>query len=163
MGGERPHITLTVGVDFLRSGEGTAEFDLTGPVSGSVARKLTCDASIRRMVLSGASEPLDVGRATSIVPGPLRRAVIARDHHCLFPGCDRPPGWCDAHHVVHWADGGETALGNLVLLCKRHHGIVHTGGFSLEMVDGAPLFTRPDGSRLGGHAEDRAPPGGATG
>jgi Domain of unknown function (DUF222)/HNH endonuclease len=167
VGGERPHVTLTVGVNALRSGEGTGEFDHTGPVGGEVARKLTCDASIRRMVLSAASEPLDVGRLTSTVPNPMRRAVIARDHHCRFPGCDRPPGWCDAHHVVHWADGGETVLRNLVLLCKRHHGIVHRGGFWLEMVEGTPVFTRPDGSPLGGRtgdrADDRAPPGRADG
>lgn len=111
------------------------------------------------MVLSGSSEPLDVGRLTSTVPSPMRRAVIARDGLCRFPGCDRPPGWCDAHHVVHWADGGETALHNLVLLCKRHHGVVHADGFSLRMVEGVPVFRRPDGSRLGVRAEDRAPPG----
>jgi hypothetical protein len=81
--------------------------------------------------------------------------VIARDRRCRFPGCGRPHTWCDAHHVTHWADGGDTALGNLVLLCRRHHRLVHEpGGFRMTMQDGRPVFARPDGSRL----EDRAPP-----
>jgi 5-methylcytosine-specific restriction endonuclease McrA len=90
-----------------------------------------------------------------VSPG-LRRAVILRDRHCRFPGCDRPPSWCDAHHVVHWARGGLTALANLILLCRRHHRMVHhRGGFQLELEDGRPVFRRPDGSVL---VEDRAPP-----
>ncbi|MBI2237094.1 MAG: HNH endonuclease [Actinobacteria bacterium] len=108
-----------------------------------------------RVVMAGRSEPLDVGRRTPVVPPAIRRAVILRDGHCRFPGCDRPHTWCDAHHVVHWADGGPTALPNLVLLCRRHHRMLHhPGGFRLELADGRPVFRRPDGSVL----EDRAPP-----
>ena len=59
--------------------------------------------------------------STRTIPSALRRALVVRDGGCSFPGCDRPPGWCDAHHRVHWADGGETRLDNLVLLCRRHH------------------------------------------
>jgi hypothetical protein len=81
--------------------------------------------------------------------------VIVRDRARRFPGCDRPQTWCDAHHVVHWAEGGPTALPNLLLLCRRHHRLVHErGGFGLELFDGLPVFKRPDGSVL----EDRAPP-----
>jgi hypothetical protein len=108
-----------------------------------------------RVVMAGRSEPLDVGRRTPVVPPAMRRAVIVRDRHCRFPGCDRPHTWCDAHHVVHWADGGPTAVPNLVLLCRRHHRLVHErGGFRLELLDGRPVFRRRDGSLL----EDRAPP-----
>jgi hypothetical protein len=116
-----------------------------GPEAG---RRLACDATISRLITRGGSEPLDVGRRTAVVPAALRRAVVARDRTCRFPGCDRPHGWCDAHHVVHWADGGTTCLSNLVLLCRRHHRLVH-GSFGLEIADGRPLFRRPDGSRLG--------------
>jgi uncharacterized protein DUF222/HNH endonuclease len=154
--GERPHVALTVDQDALagRSGE-TSELDHAGPVDPALARRLACDASIRRVVLAGPSEPLDVGRRTPVISSALRRAVILRDRHCRFPGCDRPHAWCDAHHVVHWADGGPTALPNLLLLCRRHHRMVHQRrGFRLEMVGGRPLFRRPDGSVL----EHRAPP-----
>jgi hypothetical protein len=156
VGGEKPHVTVTVGIDALRDGAGgTSELDHVGPVDPEAARRVACDASITRVVMAGPSEPLDVGRRTAVIPPAIRRAVIVRDRHCRFPGCDRPHTWCDAHHVVHWADGGPTALPNLVLLCRRHHRMVHqAGGFRLELVDGRPAFRRPDGSIL----EDRAPP-----
>jgi 5-methylcytosine-specific restriction endonuclease McrA len=99
--------------------------------------------------------PLDVGRRTDVVPPAIRRALIVRDEGCRFPGCDRPQSWCDAHHVVHWADGGPTSLANLALLCRRHHHAVHERtGFSLVMDRGEPVFRRPDGSLL----IERAPP-----
>jgi 5-methylcytosine-specific restriction protein A len=105
--------------------------------------------------MAGRSEPLDVGRRTAVVPPAIRRAVMLRDPHCRFPGCDRPQAWCDAHHVRHWTDGGETSLQNLLLLCRRHHRMVHEPkGFGLELCQGRPVFRRPDGSVL----EDRAPP-----
>ncbi|HEU4355943.1 MAG TPA: DUF222 domain-containing protein, partial [Actinomycetota bacterium] len=159
--GERPHLTVTVGAGVLgnvtadlRDTDIRSEMDLVGPVPGATVRRLACDASLMRMVLGPRSEPLDVGRRTSVVPPPIRRAVVVRDRTCRFPGCDRPQAWCDAHHVVHWADGGRTGLGNLVLLCRRHHRLVHEGRFSLSLLDGRPVFRRPDGSPLA----DRAPP-----
>lgn len=98
--GERPHVSITVPLDTL-TGERAraAELDRTGPIPSGVAERLSCDASIRRLVLSPASEPLDIGRATRVVPPAMRRALIVRDRHCRFPGCDRPQAWCDAHHV----------------------------------------------------------------
>ena len=154
--GERPHLTVTVDAEALADERGAAEADHAGPVPVPVARRLACDASVLRVVMSGRSEPLDVGRRTPVVPPSLRRAVIVRDRGCRFPGCDRPQTWCDAHHVVHWADGGPTALPNLLLLCRRHHRMVHRpGGFTLGLEEGRPVFRRPDGSVL---SEDRAPP-----
>jgi Domain of unknown function (DUF222) len=170
--GERPHVTVTVAADALRMRDALPEADTTadplaedpsprseldhvGPVVPETARRIACDASLMRVVLAGRSEPLDVGRRTSVVPPSMRRAVIVRDRHCRFPGCDRPHTWCDAHHVVHWADGGATALPNLLLMGRRHHRMVHDrGGFGLELLDGRPVFRRQDGSVL----EDRAPP-----
>jgi hypothetical protein len=152
--GERPHLTLTVGIEAL-VGEGVGELDHAGPVGTELARRLACDASVRRVVVGPGSEPLDVGRRTSVVPAALRRAVIVRDHCCRSPRCDRPQAWCDAHHVVHWADGGPTALHNLLLLCRRHHRMVHaSGGFGLTLEEGRAVFRRPDRSVL----EGRAPP-----
>jgi hypothetical protein len=153
--GELPHVTVTMGAETLAGGPAPAELDHVGAVSGEMARRLACDASIRRVVLSARSEPLDVGRRTPIVSAAMRRAVIARDRRCRFPGCDRPHAWCDAHHIVHWAEGGPTAIRNLILLCRRHHRKVHErGGFRLELEDDRPAFRRPDGSML----DDRAPP-----
>ncbi len=155
VGGERPHVTVTMDLEALSGRPGTAEFDLTGPIRGETARMIACDASVSRVITGTRSEPLDVGRRTSVVSPALRRAVVVRDRHCRFPGCDRPQAWCDAHHVQHWADGGPTALANLILLCRRHHRLVHErGGFRLEPIEGRPVFRRPDGSIL----EERAPP-----
>jgi hypothetical protein len=154
--GERPHVTVTVGAEVLLGASvEPSELDHAGPVPSDTARRLACDASVMRIVLSGRSEPLDVGRRTPVVRPSMRRAVMVRDRHCRFPGCDRPHTWCDAHHVVHWADGGPTAVQNLLLLCRRHHRMIHEkDGFRLELLDGKPVFRRPDGSFL----EDRAPP-----
>lgn len=154
--GERPHVTVTVDAGVLAGTiAGAAELDHVGVIQADLARRLACDASVTRVVVAGRSEPLDVGRRTPVVPPAIRRAVIVRDRRCRFPGCDRRHTWCDAHHVVHWAHGGPTALSNLVLLCRRHHRMLHQHGrFQLSMEDGAPVFRRPDGTRL----DDRAPP-----
>jgi hypothetical protein len=151
--GERPHLVVTVGLDELRTASGGAELDEAGSIDGAATRRLACDASVTRVVLSGRSEPLDVGRRTPVVPTALRRAVVVRDRTCRFPSCDRPAPWCDAHHITHWADGGETKLANLVLLCRPHHRIAHDGT-RVRMVDGCPVFSKPDGSPL----QDRGPP-----
>lgn len=151
--GERPHVVVTVPLEGLIAGDG-GDLDRVGSVPGRDVRRLACDATVTRIVLGPRSEPLDVGRRTAVVSGALRRALIARDRACRFPGCDRHHGWCDAHHVRHWADGGATGLHNLVLLCRRHHRAIHEGGFGLGMEGTHPVFRRPDGSIL----EDRAPP-----
>jgi hypothetical protein len=89
---------------------------------------------------------LDVGRKTRTIPTAIRRALDARDGRCRFPGCTARR--CDAHHIEHWADGGATALDNLVLLCRRHHRLVHEGGYGVELAAGDVRFIRPDGRRL---------------
>ena len=162
VGGERPHLTVTVDLQTLEgrlpNPGSVAELEDAGPISSEAARRLACDASVSRVITHASSEPLDVGRRVSVVPAGIRRAVVVRDRGCRFPGCDRPQGWCDAHHVRHWAQGGDTALSNLLLLCRRHHRLVHDG-FGLEMANGRPTFFRPDGSALGGgSALERGPP-----
>jgi hypothetical protein len=152
--GERPHVTITVDLEALEGRSGfRCELGDAGAITAETARRWACDASIARVITIGRSEPIEVGRRTPVVPASLRRAVVVRDGACRFPGCDRPDGWCDAHHVRHWADGGPTSLSNLVLLCRPHHRLIHQR-FGMEMVQGRPLFLRPDGSPL----EDRAPP-----
>jgi hypothetical protein len=151
--GERPHVLVSVDLQTLQGSGGRAELQDAGPITPEAARRLACDADLSRVVTRGPSEPLEIGRRTPVVPPALRRAVVARDRGCRFPGCGRPQAWCDAHHVVHWADGGETSLSNLVLLCRPHHRMVHER-FGGEMIDGRPVFRRADGSVL----KDRAPP-----
>ncbi|MCY4477570.1 MAG: HNH endonuclease signature motif containing protein, partial [Gammaproteobacteria bacterium] len=89
-------------------------------------------------------EPLAVGRRTRAVPPAIRRALRVRDGGCRFPGCDRSR-YVHAHHIKHWADGGETRLDNLVTLCSQHHRQVHEGGYGVRVRDGEIEFTRPDG------------------
>lgn len=145
--GERPHVLVTVDLEALEGRAGLSELQDAGPVTPQTARRIACDARVSRVITVGPTQPLELGRTTKVVPPALRRAVALRDRGCRFPGCGRPPGWCDAHHVRHWADGGETALANLVLLCRPHHRAIHRG-FGIEMADGSPVFTRPDGTTL---------------
>ena len=102
-----------------------------GPGDGFLAMRevlrLSCDAEIQRLVLDPHSQPLDIGRTTRVVPPHLRTALELRDRGCIMPGCRRPPSWCEAHHIEHWAQGGKTAIENLALICSRHHHELHNG------------------------------------
>jgi hypothetical protein len=148
-------VTVTMDVRDLKGSPGMSELDHVGTIHANAARRLACDASLTRVVMAGPSEPLEIGRKTPVVPPALRKAVRIRDRNCRFPGCGRPHAWCDAHHIRHWADGGETALSNLLLLCRPHHRLLHEGGFGLRMIDSQPVFRRPDGSVI---EDDRGPP-----
>jgi hypothetical protein len=102
------------------------------------------DGSLLRITDDAAGNPLNIGRKTRAVSPAMQRALRSRDHGCRFPGCTHDR-FVDAHHIRHWANGGETSLDNLVLLCRRHHRLVHEGGFGVErFADGALRFTRPD-------------------
>ena len=116
-------------------------------VSAETARRLACDAATVSMRHGPAGEILDVGRRTRTISPALRRALQARDRRCRFPGCRHRR--VDAHHIEHWADGGRTALGNLVLLCRRHHRTVHEEGFRVTFdAAGDAKFLGPDGRPL---------------
>ena len=116
-------------------------------VSAATAQRLACDAATVEMQHGPDGQVLDVGRKTRTISPALRRALAARDRQCRFPGCQAHR--CDAHHIRHWAHGGETALSNLVLLCRRHHRAVHEEGFRVTVdASGAAAFVRPDGRPL---------------
>ncbi|MEY9958262.1 hypothetical protein ABH932_004020 [Streptacidiphilus sp. MAP5-52] len=163
-GGQRPHLTLIADLDALRTTCPTHPVlatDETDELAGLLrpkaaatttrgyqlpawqARKESCDCQLRVILTRGQDKPLSIGRATRTVPAHLRDAVIARDRHCVWPGCDRPPTWCEAHHLVHWADGGETGLDNLALLCNEHHTDLHHTGWELQMKSGRPRAVPP--------------------
>ena len=132
--GERPHLNLHLDLTTLeqRAGAKAAELDWGGTISGEAARRLACDCGISRIITDGDSQPLDVGRRTRTIPAAIRRAVIARDRHCVEAGCDRPPGWCEVHHRKHWVDGGTTRLDDLELRCHPHHYDEHEGQWKPE-------------------------------
>lgn len=140
------------------------ELDAGPPTHPETARRLACDASL--LVARGASnaEPASIGRRSRVVPRGMRRALRARDRNCRYPACSARR--VDAHHVHHWARGGDTSLENLVLLCRRHHRLVHEGGFSIEQTapghfafrrsDGVLIHARPPAVEQGGAGLARA-------
>jgi hypothetical protein len=144
---------VTVHVDHAALTEGRGRSGL--PVES--VKRLGCDSTLLTLVEDDQGEPLSVGRKTRIVPAAIKRALWARDRGCRFPGCDRRR-FVDAHHIKHWAAGGETSLSNLMLLCTRHHRLVHEGGFRIEKdYQDRWFFKRPDGHavpRCGYRPED---------
>ena len=114
------------------------------PLSPESTRRLGCDAWLVAAIVDTDLDVLDIGRLSRVIPRPMRRALIVRDQGCAFPGCGRPPRWCHGHHIRHWAHGGPTALTNLVLLCGRHHRVIHHHGWDVDLgPDGHPRFHPP--------------------
>ncbi|MGC4815804.1 DUF222 domain-containing protein, partial [Micromonospora sp. DT228] len=104
-GGDPAQLVITTTFDALAGQLGAGTLDTGFHLTPGTVRRLACDATILPAVLNSTSQPLDVGRQRRLITGPLRRALVLRDRGCAFPGCDRPPRWCDAHHIHHWADG----------------------------------------------------------
>ncbi|NDL59678.1 DUF222 domain-containing protein [Phytoactinopolyspora sp. XMNu-373] len=127
-----------------RFGVAPAELSWGGPVSTEAARRLACDAAVTAVLVDQHGIPLRVGRAERGVTPGIWTALVARDRGCVFPGCTRPPEWCQAHHLKHWVDGGPTDLDNLVLLCGYHHRVIHHGGWDVRLgAHGHPEFLPP--------------------
>ncbi|MET3641857.1 hypothetical protein ABIC73_003452 [Prescottella equi] len=160
-GGERPHLSLHVNAADLARSESAHEWvnpdgesDLfgdkdiarlphTGPLSIATARRIACDCHLTPIVMDDGV-PLNLGRTSRTVSRKQRRALIARDHGCAFPGCGAPPAHCEGHHITHWADGGPTDLDNLVLLCRYHHTLLHHSHWEVHIgPDRKPWFTPP--------------------
>ena len=143
---ERYQVVVHVSAETLAAGDGDrCELDRGPRLAPDTARRIACDSSLLTITEDAAGHPLDIGRKTRAVPPAMQRALRARDRGCRFPGCTRHR-FVDAHHIRHWANGGETSLDNLVLLCRQHHRLVHEGGFEAERIeDGTIRFTRPDG------------------
>ena len=105
---------------------------------------LACDCAITPAVLGTAGEPLDIGRAQHLITPAQRKALVLRDRGCSFPGCHRPPKYCDGHHIRAWYQGGHTDLHNLCLLCTHHHRLVHRATWEVRIAaDGLPEFIPP--------------------
>jgi Domain of unknown function (DUF222) len=143
-GGHRPHLNVHIGLADLEHRCHSAVLDSGGTLTPQALRTLACDARVIPIVLNGAGQPLDVGRMTRTIPDGLRRAVTARDRGCAHPGCARPPGWCEVHHIRPWSNGGETALHNSVMVCRFHHWLLHhESGWTVHIVGGVPEFIPP--------------------
>ena len=116
-----------------------------GPISARAARRISCDCELTAILLDGNGVPLNLGRSQRLVSPQQRRALVARDLGCAFPGCGRPAAWTQAHHIRHWIDGGTTDLANLVLLCGQHHQTVHQNGWDIVIgEDHHPWFLPPE-------------------
>ncbi|MBG6063932.1 HNH endonuclease signature motif containing protein [Micromonospora ureilytica] len=143
-GGDVAQVVVTTSYDELTRQLGSGALDTGLQLTPDTVRRLACDATVLPAILGGAGQPLDVGRQRRLITGPLRRALVLRDRGCAFPGCDRPPRWCDGHHIRHWADGGDTSLANAVLLCGHHHRHLHHSDWTVRLGgDGHPEFIPP--------------------
>jgi hypothetical protein len=139
----RPQVSVHITLD----GE-VATTDDGKVIAGPWLDTTLCDCDVTRVLWSKDGEILDYGRKTKLISDGLRRAVITRDHHCRFPGCDRPASWTDVHHVRHWKRGGRTSIKNSALLCSFHHHLIHRPGWELELVpDGTLHITDPRGRK----------------
>ncbi|MFI6829945.1 DUF222 domain-containing protein [Kribbella sp. NPDC050241] len=141
--GAKTTITVTIDLEDLKSAtaEATGGLVYGDNLSAAAIRRLACDANIIPLVLGSNSEPLDVGRSERLVTRAMRRALNTRDKGCVV--CGAPPIHCDAHHLRSWLDGGETAIWNLVLLCRRHHIDLHAGHWTITITNGKVHVTRP--------------------
>lgn len=155
LGANKPAVRITMTIDDLRRGlaengdeagpvdpatgvvtdqgmawlEGSPE-----PISAATARRYLCSVGALPVILGGASQPLDVGRTKRFHTQAQRIAIAIRDGQCMAPDCDRPPSWSEIHHPEHYSDGGATSVDNGILLCRRHHLLLHNLGGRIERL-----------------------------
>ncbi|WP_336714865.1 HNH endonuclease [Arthrobacter sp. USHLN218] len=143
-GGHRAQVVVTTGYEQLAgllTGGANAVFN--GPVSATAVRRMACDAEIIPAVLGSRGEVLDLGRSQRFFSRATRRALVARDKGCAFPGCTMPAFWTEAHHIVPWWAGGHTSVSNGVCLCILHHDLIEQGNWTIKVEEGIPWFTPP--------------------
>jgi hypothetical protein len=146
---QRPHLNFTTTLETLLglAGSPAANLEFSDPASSKMVERHACDGSLTRILLDSQGAVIEVGRAKRVISPPQYKALVARDQHCVWPGCDRPPSWTSGHHLVHWIHKGETDLPNLVLLCYRHHWMVHEGGWQIARTDEGRILTVPPAKR----------------
>ena len=155
--GAAPRLTVTMDYHQLLALSGIGETDTGEQLSASAIRQICCDAEIIPAVLGAESQVLDVGRQMRLASATIWRALVARDQHCRFPNCTRPPMMCHAHHLRHWIQGGPTSLANLILLCGHHHRLIHNGPWQIKVpAPGQFEFVPPAGASR--KRTGRAPP-----
>jgi hypothetical protein len=145
-GSQRTHLQVTTSLETLLGLPGAPGADMEFspmPASSKTVERLACDASVTRIVLDSRSVVIDVGRAKRTISGPARKALNVRDRGCTWPGCERPASWTSGHHIRHWFHGGTNDPPNLILLCYRHHWMVHEGGWQIVRGDDGRMVTIP--------------------
>ncbi len=144
VGGQRPHLIITASAETLAglADAPPAQLEGVGPIPIETAQRHACDPSVS-WLLGQAELESETSHAHQRIPGPTRRALVARDRCCVVNHCNRPAAWCDGHHVVWWTRGGKTALSNLALVCGRHHRMLHEEGWTLERKVGRWLARPP--------------------
>ena len=147
--GPRPQLIITASVDTLAGipGAPAARLDSGAMIPSATVQRLACDAAITRITGLGEFDQ-EVTHASRSIPAATRRALAARDQHCVFASCDRLPVWCDGHHLVFWTRGGPTALPNLALICRPHHRKVHEEGWTLERRKDGRWHATPPSRRV---------------
>ena len=131
-GGQKPHLEVIVDIDGLTGGRVSRSEIGRGRPLGPAAREfLACDATVCGVIMEGPHTVLQMGRRTRVATPAQLRALAVRDGGCVVPGCDRPPDWCDAHHLVPWVHGGLTDIDEMCLLCRPHHLMHHLGFLDL--------------------------------
>ncbi len=150
VGNKPANIQVTTTLETLMGLRGAAagEMEFSRPVSSTAIERMACDSSVMRVVLDGKSMVIDVGRSTRVVKGGMKRALIARDGGCRWPGCNRSASHCDGHHLIHWIRGGKTELDNMILLCHHHHRLVHEDGWQLARSEDGRILTIPPTTRF---------------
>lgn len=137
-------IVVTIDAATLATGIGEATLDTGGVISASEARRLACNAGLLPVVLDGPSKILDLAMSQRLFDRYQRIALATRDKGCIWPGCDRPPAWCEAHHIKAWHLGGPTDISNGCLLCSWHHRLLDKGEWHIVMAaDGIPELIPP--------------------
>jgi hypothetical protein len=145
--GDRFTVHVHTDMETLRANghNGQAALEEGGTIAAETARRVSCDADVVHWLDNAEGEPLNIGRKSRTIPPAIRRALQRRDGGCRFPGCTNTH-FVDAHHIQHWADGGVTAMENLVLLCRHHHRLVHESGFGIgKSTLGVIEFCNPAG------------------
>jgi hypothetical protein len=142
---QRAHLQVTATLETLlqRAGAQAADLEFSLPISAASVERLACDCNVTRVLLGQDSAVIDVGRSSRKVKPATRRALNVRDRGCRWPGCDRPASWSSGHHLVHWSRGGLSDLANLVLLCYRHHWMVHEGKWQVIKTDDGHVLAIP--------------------
>ena len=151
----RPHVSVIINLDDLTAETGHGTTERGTPLSAQAIRRIACDAGISAIFTNSRSEIIDIGREQRTFTGAIRKALVLRDQGCRHPSCNAPPSWTEGHHIIHWANGGETTTANGCLLCHHHHHAVHEGGWTITGNANHRLtFTAPSGTTLTSH-----PPG----